>query len=337
MRIGLDAYSIGHLDLDAFGVLDYCTAHGLRGAHFFTPMELSPDLDPGRLGEVSGEARRRGLYLEVGLPTVNPHRFGVGPLGARVVALGDGDYGRGLRRIIEVCRELGCRDLRSQLGARGDRLNPTHAWADQIRSSIAYLRQLRPLLSDLGCRVNLETHADCTTTELVRVVDALGADVQGICLDVGNTFRQLEDPVVATRRAAPYVHQTHTKDAIVFFAERGLAWQARPCGEGAIDWSVVLPILGQHAPELTLSIEDEPHVRDLPIFDPEFLSYHPDLTPVELAELVRIARAWQPRIEAGAVPEPNAYAASGWAADSDGRIDRAVAHLEGVLEQAGLG
>jgi hypothetical protein len=145
---------------------------------------------------------------------------------------------------------------------------------------------------------------------------------------VGNTFRQLEDLTEATRRAAPYVHQTHTKDAILFFTERGFAWQTRPCGQGAVDWSVVLPTLAEHAPDLTLSIEDEPYVREIPIYDRGFLGYHPDLTVVELAELVRVAWVWQARIDQGDVPEPYGYEAEGWAAASDARIDAAASYLK---------
>jgi len=323
VRVGLDVYSIAHLKLDAFQTLEYCTAHGLEGAHFFTPFQLSEGLDMGRLLEVRQEADRRQLYLEVGLPTVNPHKFGP-------------DHDARVRACVRVCRQLGCRELRSHFGARGDRLNPTTRWADQIRDGTEYLRSLGPMLRDLDCRIDLETHADCTTTELIRVVEELGADVQGICLDVGNTFRQLEDPVEAARRAAPYTHITHTKDAILFFTERGLAWQTRPCGEGAIDWSVVLPILAEHKPDLTLSIEDEPYMRDYPIFEPDFLAYHPDLTPVELAALVKVAREWTARIERGESPEPHAYEARGWQADSDGRIERAAAHLNQVLSATGL-
>jgi sugar phosphate isomerase/epimerase len=337
MRVGLDVYTIRHLGLDPLATIAYCRAHDLDGVHFFSPLEVSPTLDAGQLEETRREAEHQGLYLEVGLPTVNPHRFAAGRGSDQVAALGNGDYARGLERCVRAARALGCREVRSHVGARGDRLDPDDPWPGQLRDTAAFLRGLRPLLRDLGCRVNLETHADCTTTELVRLVEALGEEVQGICLDIGNTFRQLEDPVAATRRAAPYVHLTHTKDAIVFFAERGLAWQARPCGRGAIDWSVVLPILGAHAPDLTLSIEDEPYVRDLPIFDPGFLAYHPDLTAAELAELVRVARVWQARIDRGETAEPHAYEAAIWQATADERIDSARAHLQEVLRRTGLG
>jgi sugar phosphate isomerase/epimerase len=335
MRVGLDVYSVGHLKLSPLQILDYCIAHNLDGAHFFTPLQLSPTLDPGEMAEIAAEAARRGLYFEVGLPSINAHRLRGWPTHAPIEALGEGDYRRGLERCIRACRAFGCRELRSHLGARGDRLNPTDPWAEQIRDTTAFLATLRPLLVDLDCRINVETHADCASTELVRMVEALGEDVQGICLDIGNTFRQLEDPVAATRRAAPYTHITHTKDAILFFTERGLAWQTRPCGRGAIDWSVILPILAAHAPDLTLSIEDEPYVRELPIFDPGFLAFHPDLRVAELAELTRIGWTWTERIKRGDSPEPYDYEKTGWYATDADRIDSAVGHLKAAVGALG--
>ena len=39
-----------------------------------------------------------------------------------------------------------------------------------------------------------------------------------------------EHPVDAARRAAPYTHLTHAKDAIIFFCDEGLRRQGRPAG-----------------------------------------------------------------------------------------------------------
>ncbi|MBI3969989.1 MAG: hypothetical protein HY332_01760 [Chloroflexi bacterium] len=58
---------------------------------------------------------------------------------------------------------------------------------------------------------------------------------------------------------------------------------------------------------MTSAPEDEPPVRDLPIYDPDFLSYHPDLAAGELASLVRVAYRCQREFDRGTVSEPYAY------------------------------
>ncbi|HLH74506.1 MAG TPA: TIM barrel protein, partial [Chloroflexota bacterium] len=225
MRVGLDVYSIHHLKLDPFQTLHFAVEHKLDGVQFHWPGEISPTLDSGKLAEIRQEANRLGLYLEVGLPTINPYHFD-SERAAQVKALGDGDYVRGIVKVIEAAQGIGCHELRTNIGAREDRLDPT--WPAQVRAATAVIQQLRSVLLNGGSRINVENHADATTFELVRLVENAGPDIAGICLDVGNVCRQLEDPVRAAQRAAPYVHLTHTKDAILFFTECGLAWQARP-------------------------------------------------------------------------------------------------------------
>src|SRR5258708_2307531 len=74
MKLGLDQYTIHHLPLDARGVLDFAAERGLEGVQFGSPLQLSPTLDAGEIREVREYADARGLYLELGIPCVNPHQ-----------------------------------------------------------------------------------------------------------------------------------------------------------------------------------------------------------------------------------------------------------------------
>ena len=57
--------------------------------------------------------------------------------------------------------------------------------------------------------------------ELVRLVEDVGPDIAGICVDTANVLCHSEDPLLAARRAAPYTHLTHTKDAILYLSDPG--------------------------------------------------------------------------------------------------------------------
>src|SRR5690606_13543911 len=139
--------------------------------------------------------------------------------------------------------------------------------------------------------------------------------IVSICLDTANVLVNLEDPLAAARRAAPYVRLTHAKDAILYFGPTGLERQVRPAGMGSVPWEEVLAVLGEHYPDLTLSIEDHkemPYTPELisytlPIYDPDWLSHYPDLTPAELARLVQSAYETQKRIDRGEIPPPEAF------------------------------
>lgn len=333
MRLGLDGFPLPDRQLAAIQTLEFVQEHGLDGAFFSTIAAISPTLDIGELREVRARAEAMGLYIETGVGFVNPARF---PTTTAVLALGDGDYRRGLERQIQVARELGWTELRSGFGNETDRVNPHLPWTRQLAETRAFLHMLAPLLRDLGCRLNLETHADVTTYELVPLIEAIGPDIVGICLDTGNLLCRAEEPVTAIQRIAPYVHQTHIKDCILYAAEQGLVRQMRPCGEGLFDWDVVLPILGQHAPDLNLSIEDHKGLFPLEIFDPDWHALHPDLTARELAELVRIARQCEARIARGELAPAAAYEAIPWEEHNIARLHTSLRHLRAVLSRTGL-
>src|SRR5262249_9226876 len=160
-----------------------------------------------------------GLYLEIGIGNANPARFARFPA---VVVLGDGDYRRGLERQIRFARRFGFAELRIDLGGEAARFDPAVPWPPQLAAIRAFLLDLAPLCRDLACRLDLETHADITTFELVRLIEEVGPDVLGVCLDTANVLCRAEDPLAAARRVASYVHQTHAKDAILYFVDDGL-------------------------------------------------------------------------------------------------------------------
>jgi sugar phosphate isomerase/epimerase len=157
--------------------------------------------------------------------------------------------------------------------------------------------------------MNLETHEEITTFEVVRLVEAVGPDVMGITFDTGNVTHRGEDPVAATRRIAPYVRQAHLKDVVHVFADEGLLRQVRPCGQGLVDFETILPVLHQQNPRLNLSIENpNTHGRMIvQIYDPVWQASHPDLSLGELAELIRLSKLCEDRIASGGWQTLDAY------------------------------
>src|SRR5262249_8765509 len=192
---------------------------GLDGVFFRLPFSLSESLDPAELRDGAAYAAELGLYLELGCGRINPHNWDMTP---QIAAAGDGDYRRGFRRVVEACVALGHRDLHVVTGTYSDRFRADLSWPEQIAAMRAFLREVEPMLRDLGVRLNPETHEEITTVELLRLIDEFGPERLGLTFDTGNVLVQGEDPIAVARRIAPYVRQTHIKDAILFFDERGL-------------------------------------------------------------------------------------------------------------------
>lgn len=335
MKVGLDQYSIHHRDdLTGIQLLDLVREFGLEGIQFGSIHQVSPTLDGGEIGEVAGHARASNLYLEVGIPCPNPHL-------ANPAALrdGNGDLQEGLRRHLEAIAEatVGSRAVRCFVGGPGDRHTRSVPWSQQVADTVGVARDLSPTLRDLDLRLAFENHADATVDELIRVVDDLGPDVAGICLDTGNLPITLDDPLAAATRAAPYTIATHLKDGVVTFADDGLAFNARPCGQGVLPLEDIIRELVRANPDLTLSIEDHDRLFPIPIFRDEYLATFPDLTAIGLAHAVRTAWACSQRIAAGTMPDPVTVEAVPWPERADRRIREGGAYVRGLVSGQPVG
>jgi sugar phosphate isomerase/epimerase len=180
-----------------------------------------------------------------------------------------------------------------------DRFRTDVTWDDQIEAMIKFIALLAPLLKDLGCRLNLETHGDETSFEAIRMIERLSPDILGVTLDTGNLPLQADLPSGAIERLAPYVHMTHCKDGIIFRSEEGLNQQIRSIGEGIIDWKTAIEVLTRHQPDLHLNIEEYRAENLLLWSTPGYRSHYPDLTKEDADEFNKLADECNKRIELG--------------------------------------
>jgi len=326
MRVGLDTYTIGCLKLNAFQMLDFVVEHDLEGVQFGGVRGLSKALYPGELKEIRAHADKLGLYSHVSVSTCNPH----------LLSSGVDEHLERLEQEVEAAAACGWHELHSSLGGGDERYVHPVRWTQHLADATELIRKLGPVLRHHGSRINLETHGDTSTFELVRLVEDAGPDIAGICLDTANVLCQAEDPVWAARRAAPYTHLTHTKDAIAYFTDAGYRRQTLPAGRGALDWSAILPALAVHSPHLPLSIEDHKMLFDFPVFDRHWLSLHPDLTREELARVIQLVWRCQQRIASGELLDPEAYEEIPFVDELEIRLSTGRDFLKGQVRILGL-
>lgn len=326
MKVGLDTFTISCLNLDPFQTLDYIKRHDLAGALFGGLRGLSNTLDLGRLKEIRDHADNLGLYSYVSVPTCNPYLVN-GSLE---------DHIKNLEKEIEVAAKFGWHELHSSLGGGNERYEHPVAWTQHLADSAELMKKLIPVLRHHKSRINLETHGDSTTFELVRLIESVGSDVAGICLDTANVLCHAEDPVLAARRAAPYTHLTHTKDAITFFIDTGYRRQTLPAGKGALDWEKILPILAEYSPDLTISIEDHKWLFDYHVFDHNWLALHLDLTRDELASVMQLTWKCQKRILSGELPDPDEYEKIPYSDELEERLRIGSDYLKAMINRLGL-
>lgn len=330
----------GAIDHDAFEALERTGKLGLDGVLFRTLYELSPGLDQGRLTELAEHAAALGQYVEVGVGKVNPFMTLELP---EIRTLGAGSYLTGMERLIQAAALLGWTELWSAMANykghigglfANDRYRTDVDWPDQLAATTRFLGQLAPCLRDCGAHLNLETHEEVTTDELVRIVETVGPDVVGITFDTANVVVHGEDPLAAAARVAPYVRMAHFRDVALFATEAGITRYLAPCGEGVIDWRELIAVLRRAgaAPNLTIEVgagRTQPPMHAY-VDDPRWQAAHPDLRAAEIARL-RI-RADEYQRGAGGPRRPTlADYRAGVAESGEDFLLRSAAHLRDCL------
>lgn len=327
MKLGIDSIKLPESKKRGpLASLDHVRELGLSGIFFSTALDMSPDLDPGALRDIRAKADELGLYIESGIGKINPYCSAEAP---ELRAIGGGDIIAGLTRMIEASAAIGCHELwvapgnfKAEYHGRlaNDRFRTDVTWEEQLLGMEKVLRKLAPVARAHGSHMNIETHDEITSFEILRLIEKVGADCVGVVFDTANGLQRAEHPVFAARRLAPFVRQTHIKDAYVGRAPGGLDFQTRPCGGGIVDFAAILPILAEANPALNLSLEVAQSVEDkrrkanprqcIEIDDPIWRAGHPDLTKEELDAYMAMVDAYEKRVASGAVPGWEAYESS---------------------------
>ncbi|NTE88294.1 sugar phosphate isomerase/epimerase family protein [Agrobacterium rubi] len=327
MRLGIDGQKLPEAKKRGpLKSLEHIKELGLGGIFFSTVLDISETLDKGELADIKAKADELGLYLEAGVGKINPYCSAEAP---EFRAIGGGDVILGFTRMIEASAAIGCRELwvspgnfKSEYRGRlaNDRFRTDVTWDEQLLGIEKVLLKLAPVARANGVHLNMETHDEITSFEILRLIEKVGENCMGVVFDTANGLQRAEHPVFAAKRVAPYVRQTHIKDAYVAHAEGGLDFQTRPVGRGIVDFTTIIPILAKANPDLNLSLEVAASVADKPrkanprqcieINDPIWRSGHPDLTAEELEAYLGLVDAYEKRVEAGEIPNWETYEAS---------------------------
>ncbi|MBB4000721.1 sugar phosphate isomerase/epimerase family protein [Aureimonas pseudogalii] len=364
MKLGIDGLKLPEVrKRGPLASLDHVKDLGLSGIFFSTVLDMSPTLDRGLLREIREKADALGLYLESGVGKINPYCSAEAP---ELRAVGDGDIIAGFTRMIEAGAAIGCRELwvspgnfKAQYRGRlaNDRFRTDVTWDEQLRAMENVLRRLAPAARANGAHLNIETHDEITSFEILRLIEAVGEDCVGVVFDTANGLQRGEHPVRAAGRLAPHVRQTHVKDAYVGRATGGLDFQTRPCGTGIVDFGAILSILAAANPSLNLSLEVAQSCEDkrrtahprqcIEIDDPVWRAAHPDLTAEELADYMAMVDAYERRVVSGEVPDWETYEREQYGyptyenqpygfAEAIGFVRRSARHIETVCAERGI-
>jgi 3-oxoisoapionate decarboxylase len=191
---------------------------GVRCVQFGDNLPLH-ELPPAGLAELRTFAQERGLRIEVG---------------ARGLTAAH------LDRYLDLCGFFGADLLRFIIDGPG--------YEPAAAEVVALLRAHVPALRARGVRLGIENHDRFKAQALAQIVEQVGSEQVGICLDCVNSLGADEGLEHVAQTLAPYTINLHVKDYQIerFDHKMGFTVTGRPAGQGMLDLPFLLAQLAPH-------------------------------------------------------------------------------------------
>lgn len=290
MRLGIDSYSLRWQGWDAFQILDYAARLGLDTVHFSERRNFA-SLEPDYLQALRRHADALGLQIEVGMGSFDRFATSFHP------ELCSGE--EQLTQMLQAARIVGSPVVRCFLGTQADRRGPV-PFSQHLEESVRTLQAVAPRARELGIKIAVENHGgvDLLARELRWLVEEVGPDAVGVCLDTGNPAYAGEDPVLTTEILAPYVVTSHVRDTRIWAVNEGAMAQWVPLGQGNVDLRRIIAILQAQAPNPPIDLEiitgSDPKL--IPYLDPnaEYWEMYPAMLARDFARFLALTRTGLP-------------------------------------------
>lgn len=275
--------------------LDYLASIKLTWAMISLPPAVLDD--EAAVRQVRDHADRLGIRLQLAHGSVCPSAKAFNP------ALGTLEAQ--VTRSLRASRLFGASCMRCILG--GDPERPQIEM--HIDNMVKSVRGLRSRILDSDVKLAVENHGgDLQARELKGMVEAVGRDVMGVCLDSGNPVWMLEDPHMTLEMLAPYAETCHVRDSAVWKVPEGIAVRWVNMGEGNVDIDGWVRKFIQARPGLPIIFENlvsgNPRIHR--VYDPGFWDNWRRMPAWEFSRFLAVAEKGTPT---PAVPRPEGKSA----------------------------
>lgn len=186
-----------------------------QGARLFQICDYAPleRMSDSELRDAARAARDLDIVIELGTKGIAPEH---------------------LMRFLHLAEIFDARLVRSMF--YGPDSQPSLAEAER------WLRDALPAFEAAGVALALETYEQLATSDLVDVIERVGSDALGICLDPANVVARLESPRTCVERTATLTKNVHVKDFT--FARQpgwvGFTYSGASMGSGLHDYDHLL-------------------------------------------------------------------------------------------------
>jgi sugar phosphate isomerase/epimerase len=251
--------------------LDYCHSLGAGGIQL--PLGRLEEREARKLGD---DARQRNMFLEAI----------VGP------PFADGDVER-FAAEIQAAAWAEARAVRTVIlpGRRYERFKSWEEFLDFSKRGRRALLRAAPIVERHRVPLAVENHKDHRLEMRLALLEEIDSEFVGACVDTGNSFALLEDPLEVVEAYAPWAFSVHLKDQAVRESRDGFLLADVALGDGFLDLQSMVGVLRRAKPDVRFSLETI--TRDplaVPCLAEPFWTVMQDATGGDLARTLRIVR-----------------------------------------------
>jgi sugar phosphate isomerase/epimerase len=157
---------------------------------------------------------------------------------------------------ILTAKQAGVKVIRVAIGGRRyEQFDKAEQFKTFAERSFKSLQIAEPIAARHRMRLAIENHKDWRIPEMLNILKKLSSEYIGVCIDTGNSFALLEDPMVTVQKYAPWGFSVHLKDMAVCEYEDGFLLADVPLGEGLLDLSRMIQILRKARDDIRFSLE----------------------------------------------------------------------------------
>ncbi len=215
------------------------------------------------------------------------------------ISLADGRFDAGrFEKEIVTAKMAGATVVRTVAipGRRYEQFNSAEEFVRSYQRAAERLRQVEPIMARQRMRLAVENHKCHRVAERLDLLQQLGSEWIGMCVDTGNSFALCEDPMAVVRAYAPFAFSVHVRDQGVQEYEDGFLFTDMALGRGFLDVSAAVRVLREAHPEVHFSLEMI--ARDplkVPVLTSKYWATMPGVPATDLAWTLRTVKAKTPR------------------------------------------
>ena len=177
-------------------------------------------------------------------------------------------------------------------GRRYEQFDKREKFGEFARRSWNNIESVASIVEKHRIPLAIENHKDWLIPHMLEMLKKIDSEYVGVCIDTGNSFALLEDPMDVVRAYAPWAHSVHLKDMAVCEYEDGFLLADVVFGEGTLDLPGIVDIIRKVRPGVKFSAEmSTRNPLKVPCLFEKYWATFGDVPGVNLARAMRYVRA----------------------------------------------